>query len=400
MIDFRPFQGLLPAVKGTDRIEDRVSPPYDVIDEKQLSALKAKEFNITRITLGVEDGSYSKAAKVLESWIQNGKLKMDDDKAYYIMREEFSHSGRRYSRTGIMGALGLEAYEKGNISPHEETFPKIKEDRLNLLKATEAHLESIFCLYDNLDPKTMDAIASKATMLFEVLDETGTKHSFGKISDPELIEWIGAELGKKKLLIADGHHRYETALRYSSEHPGDKKKGYVLATLIAGNDPGLVVLPTHRLFKGIQITTDEFLFHAAKFFAIWEVQTMDEMARLLSINKRVSLGILMQDGRKFVFELAWKPTEDPLWTVDAYVCEELVLKKILQKKGDVAIDYDHDALSVEQKLIAGGGTMAVILSPPNLDNIWKVANEGEKMPKKSTYFYPKVWSGFVGYLMR
>jgi len=400
MIDFRPFHGLLPVVRGSDRIEDRVSPPYDVIDEKQLSALRLKKLNITRITLGGEDGSYTKAAKLLESWIASQKLIEDDHEAYYIMRQEFSYFGQHYIRTGIMGTLGLEAYEKGNISPHEETFPKIKEDRLNLLKATEAHLESIFCLYDHLDAKTMEAVVSKATMLFEVVDETGTKHSFGKISDSEMIGKLKSQLAKKKLLIADGHHRYETALRYSSEHPNDPKKGFVLATLVAGNDPGLVVLPTHRIFKSVQIGTDELLFHAAKFFAIWEVQTIEEMSRLLSINSRVSLGVLMADGRKFVFELAWKPTDDPLWSVDAYVCEELVLKKILQKKGEVTVDYDHDALSVEQKLKAGGGSMAVILSPPKLDAIWKVASEGEKMPKKSTYFYPKIWSGFVSYLMR
>jgi uncharacterized protein (DUF1015 family) len=400
MIDFRPFRGVLPVVKGSDRIEDRVSPPYDVIDEKQLAVLKAKPFNITRITLGADDSGYSKSAKLLESWLGSEKLREEDVEAYYIVWQEFNHSGKHYMRTGIMGALRLETYETGNISPHEETFPKVKEDRLNLLKATEAHLESIFCLFDHLDPKTMDAISSKATVLFEVVDETGTKHSFGRISDTELIGRLRSELGSKKLLIADGHHRYETALRYSSEHPDDMRKGFVLATLVAGNDPGLVVLPTHRIFKGVQINTEELLFHAAKFFAIWEVQTMEEMMRLISINSRVCLGVLMADGRRFVFELAWSPTQDPLWSVDAYVCEELVLKKILQKKGDVTVDYDHDALSVEQKLKAGGGSLAIVLSSPKLDSIWKVASEGEKMPRKSTYFYPKVWSGFVVYLMR
>jgi len=400
MIDFLPFHGLLPAIEGADRIEDRVSPPYDVIGEKQLSALKSKEFNITRITLGGDDKGYSKAAELLDSWIRSKKLKMDGQEAYYIMKQEFTQAGHRFIRTGIIGVLGVQPYDNGNISPHEETFPKVKEDRLNLLRATGAHLESIFCLYDRLDPRILKAINSKASTLFAVMDEQGTEHSLGRISDQHLIAELRTELSKKKLLIADGHHRYETALRYSTEHPDDAKKGFILATLVASNDPGLVVLPTHRIFKGIQISTDELLFHAAKFFAIWEVQTMDEMARLLSVNNRVCLGVIMADGRKFIFELAWKPTEDPLWSVDAYVCEELVLKKILQKKGEVAVEYDHDATSVEGKVSAGGIGLAVILSPPKLDAIWKVASEGEKMPKKSTFFFPKVWSGFVAYLMR
>jgi uncharacterized protein (DUF1015 family) len=400
MIDFRPFHGLLPSVEGQDRIEDRVSPPYDVISDAQLAVLKSNPFNITKITLGGDENGYSNAARMLQAWIDSGKLRTDEDDCYYVMRQEFVHSGEKFVRTGIMGALGLQGYEAGNISPHEETFPKVKEDRLNLLKATEAHLESIFCLYDHLDPKAFDAITKRATKLFEVAENSGTKHTLSRVSDPEAIKTVKSELGKKKLLIADGHHRYETALRYSLEHPQDHNKGYVLATLVAGNDPGLVVLPTHRIFKGIQVNTEEFLFHASKFFAIWEMLSMEEMARMLSMNSRVSLGILMADGRKFVFELAWKPTDDPLWSVDAYVCEELLLKKILQKKGEVAIEYDHDVASTEQKLKEGGGVLAVILSPPKLDAIWKVASEGEKMPKKSTYFYPKVWSGFVAYLMR
>jgi len=400
MIDFLPFHGLLPVVEGADRIEDRVSPPYDVIGEKQLASLKSKEFNITRIILGGDENGYSNAAELLDSWIRSKKLKEDDKEAYYVIRQQFAHSGHSFVRTGIVGILGVQPYEEGNISPHEETFPKVKEDRLNLLRATEAHLESIFCLYDQLDSGILNAIHSKANMLFEVTDEQGTKHSLGRISDQALIARLRAELGKKKLLIADGHHRYETALRYSTEHPDDSKKSYVLATLVASDDPGLVVLPTHRIFKGIRISTDELLFHAAKFFAIWEVRSMDEMVRLLSVNSRVCLGIMMADGRKFVLELAWKPTDDPLWSVDAYVCEELVLKKILQKKGEVSVEYDHDSASVEGKVNAGGNGLAVILSPPKLDAIWKVANEGEKMPKKSTFFYPKVWSGFVSYLMR
>jgi uncharacterized protein (DUF1015 family) len=170
--------------------------------------------------------------------------------------------------------------------------------------------------------------------------------------------------------------------------------------LVAGNDPGLVVLPTHRLYGGVEINTEEFLFHASKFFAIWVVKTLEEMTKLMSVNARVSLGIIMGDGRRFVFELAWRPSEDPLWSVDAYVCEELILKKILQKKGEVSVKFDHEVTSIEEKLMSGGGALAVVLSSPKLDSIWKVAKEGEKMPKKSTYFYPKVWYGFVAYLMR
>lgn len=399
MVDFLPFDGLLPKIGMKDAIEDRVSPPYDVISEETLRILQSKPYNITRITLGAEDGNYAKAADLFEDWISKGKLVVDEDECYYVIQQTFSHEGKEVTRTGLMGALRLEPYDTGNISPHEETFPKVKEDRLNLLRATKSHLESIFCLYDRMEAGLTRDVFAKMETIFEVTDKDGTRHVFGRISNKTLIEAIKRELGGKRLLIADGHHRYETALRYSTENPGDPRKGYVLATMIAGNDPGLVVLPTHRIFSGVQIATEEFLHHASKFFAIWEVGTLEEVVTLTTKNDRPSLGVLMADGRKFVFELAWKPTDDPLWSVDAYVCEELVMNKILKKKGEVKVDFDHEATSVAEKMGGKAGCLAVLLSPPKLEVIWQVAKEGEKMPRKSTYFYPKVWSGFVVYRM-
>jgi len=400
MVEFLPFKGLIPQLSGDEIISDRVSPPYDVIEEVELKRLQGSPHNITRITLGSRDGNYDGPAASFRSWISEGRLKEDPRDCFYLLRQTFARDGRQMVRTGIMGALRIEPYEAGSISPHEETFPKVKEDRLNLLRATEAHLESIFCLYDEIDQTIMAEALGKAEMLFSYKDQDGTEHAFGRISDGASIKELRSALAHKKLLIADGHHRYETALRYSQEHGSDERKGYVLATLVAGNDPGLAVMPTHRIFKGIEISMDEFLFHASKFFAIWEVKSLGEVVRLISLNKRTSLGVLFPGGQMFVFELAWRPTDDPLWSVDAYVCEELLLKKILQKKGEVKVDYDHDATSAAKKVDAEGAALAVILSPPKLDVIWTVAKEGEKMPRKSTYFYPKVWSGFVALDMR
>jgi uncharacterized protein (DUF1015 family) len=246
----------------------------------------------------------------------------------------------------------------------------------------------------------MAEIEDEAEILFEVVDKDGTKHAFGRISDGGTVRRIAEEIAGKKLLIADGHHRYETALKYSIENAGDEKKRYVLATLVPGNDPGLAVMPTHRIFKNVQIATEELLQRASSFFAIWEMLSLDEMLRYMRANDRVCLGVIMANGQKFVFELAWKPADGPLWSVDTYVCEELILNKILSKKGEVTVEYDHDALSVAKKMENGAETLAVILSPPKLETIWQVAKEGERMPKKSTYFHPKVWSGFVAYNMR
>lgn len=399
MVEFLPFRGLIPRLAAGESIEARASPPYDVIGPEELAKLQAMPCNVTRVTMGGQDSNYEEAGRRLRDWIDEGRLAQDDEDCYYVLRQTFLSQGRKVTRTGLVGALRLEPYEGGRISPHEETSPKVKEDRLNLLRAASAHLESIFCLYDRLDEALLREMASQAEGLFSLTDGDGTVHSFARISDRALVSRLGQALAEKSLLIADGHHRYETALRYSQENPGDGKKGYVLATLVAGNDPGLTVMPTHRIFKNVEINLDDLLFRASKFFAIWEARSMEELMRMIERNSRTSLGAIMPGGQKFIMELAWRPNEDPLWSVDAYVCEELVLKKILQKKGDVLVEYDHDAASAAAKASGDGVTMVVLLSPPRMDLIWAVAREGEKMPRKSTYFFPKVWSGFVAYDM-
>ncbi|MEM0449044.1 MAG: DUF1015 domain-containing protein [Methanomassiliicoccales archaeon] len=399
MVDFLPFKGLLPRLSDAESIDQRVAPPYDVISPEELLGLQAKPFNVSRITLGGEGSNYERAARLLREWIKHGKLMKDEEECYYLLTQTFTYQNHKITRTGLMGALRLEPYENGNISPHEETFPKVKEDRLNLLRATSAHLESIFCIYDDMDIRLLDEMKERAERIFTFIDNYGTEHCFSRISDNDMKSTLNAVLKNKKLLIADGHHRYETALRYAQENTDDERKKYLLATLVAGNDPGLAVLPTHRIFRNVQIGVDEFLLRASNFFAVWEARSMDELFRLTANNSRPSLGVVMPGGRMFILELAWRPSEDPLWSIDAYVCEELILKKILEKKGEVKVEYDHDALSAVSKTEQEGVAMAIILSPPRMDLIWEVAKSGQRMPKKSTYFYPKVWSGFVIYDM-
>jgi uncharacterized protein (DUF1015 family) len=402
MVEFLPFTGLIPKLSDIEDIGDRVSPPYDVIGDEERQRLQSAKGNITRITLGAKEGDYDEAARELAKWIDEGRLVSTHEDCYYLYRQTFVAHGKELARTGIMGRLRLESYDKGNIMPHEETFPKVKEDRLNLLRATSAHLESIFGIFDRMDKKVLESL-ERAEKLFDYEDPAGGRHSFSIIRDKGTIEQLRSFLAAKKLLIADGHHRYETALKYSMENPGDRDKGYVLATLVASDDPGLVVEPTHRLLKSINIPPEQFMNATVKDFGIWEMRSLEELGRAMSRSKRVMIGIMFRDGKIFALDHVRPPNDDPMWSIDTYVCEELVIKpvqSILPADNQMKVEYDHALESVREKMRGGGYDMAIILSPPQLETIWTLAKSGRKMPKKSTYFYPKVWSGFVIYQMR
>ena len=191
MVDFRPFRGVLPHLSKGEDIADRVSPPYDIISAEEQAKLQAKPCNITRITLGAVDGRYEQAAGLLDSWLSSGKLVQDKEECYYLYRQGFKDGERWLTRNGIIGVLRSEGYEAGNIIPHEETFPKVKEDRLNLLRATATHCESIFGLYDRSEVD-MSEVEKSATKLFECTDVSGTRHQLYRISDRGMVEAIQA----------------------------------------------------------------------------------------------------------------------------------------------------------------------------------------------------------------
>ena len=399
MVTFLPFRGYTPPA-GAD-IAQRVAPPYDVINEQEKQRLQSLPGNITRITLGAKDGSYQVARKELDDWIEKGMLVQSSKDSFYLYRQTFVYEGKERTRTGIMGRLLIEPYEQGNILPHEETFSKVKADRLNLLEATESHLESIFGIYEDMDRTIASALKKNSREMFHFKDNQDVTHSFLELKDEKTVDSVISMLKKKKMLIADGHHRYETSMRYSQDHPDDEKKRYVVATLVASDDAGLIVEPTHRILSLPDTSTEQLLSLVAKDFGLWEMQSLDQLVKMLASSKRVALGLATPDGRLFVAEHLGKPDQNPLSKVDAFVCEKVLLQHTLKDLVDAntSIEYDHEAHSVLEKMKTGKYSMAVILSPPDLGLIWTVAKAGKKMPKKSTFFFPKIWSGFVIYRM-
>ena len=252
MVTFVPFPGFRPALKNEETIEDRISPPYDVIGPDYLAELQSKPNNVTRFTLMPENGRYHNSRKELDAAITDGSLIQDTD-SFYLYKQTFDDKGTTRVRTGLAGLLKTESFDAGNIIPHEETFSKVKADRLNLLRDMETHLESIFGIYDGFTAELNAAIRDAAEKVYDYTDKDGVRHEYFKISNPDVTSRITEELKDQSMMIADGHHRYETALNFSLENPGNEKKSYVLATLVAADDEGLVIWPTHRLITAEDI---------------------------------------------------------------------------------------------------------------------------------------------------
>ena len=395
MVDFQPFRPLIPRLNNGEDIIGRVSPPYDVISPSELARLKGHRFNVTNITLGGIDGDYTEAGRLIESWLKDGALAQDRKDCFYIYKQTFCQGDLCWQRTGIIGVMAAKGYAEGVVA-HEETFPKVKEDRLNLLRGTETHCESIFGIFDGISLRLKDRIDDHETKVLEFTDPQKVRHCLFRVCDQETVMGIIEELSGKTVLIADGHHRFETASRYAQDNAGDAKKGYVLTTLVPSNDPGLLVYPTHRLVKELAMPTDRFLeFMRARF----ELQEENDVATLLgSLEGRRSsdLGLVL-DGKAYLASPK-DLSSDPMWELDSYVCQEMVLK------GDAwstepAVEYEHDTAEAERKIVEGY-RLAVLLRSPSVSKIWELARQDRRMPKKSTYFWPKMWSGFVYYRMR
>lgn len=400
MVEFCPFEGFLPKLKD-ESISDRVSPPYDVIDDREMNRLKGLRFNVARITLGGENGRYPKAASELEKWVREGAIVKDERESFYLYRQSFQLKGERFTRTGLVGLLHLEPYEKGIVLPHEETNPDVKEDRLNLLRATEAHLESILGLYKGEDVDIQKLLAGDCVELYRFEDDTGTLHTFSRVTDRAVADRMTTIMRKKKILIADGHHRYETALRYSMEDPADARRRWILATLVESADPGLLVFPTHRVLRGPAGFEETLVQTLAEDFELTQVDDPRELETCRKPGVR-SMGLMLNDQSMYRCELKSRPSNDPLWDIDSYVFEELVRRKLLDSTGlgrSVKMSYNHDMSAISRKLSAGEFSATFILRAPSMEDIWKVTESGRLMPRKTTYFWPKIWSGFVFHLL-
>lgn len=393
-----------------------VAPPYDVIDGVMERRLKEDRLNITHITLGDENDKYAIAARRLKTWLKDGVLVKDPEDSFYIYEQTFSTSnGTPRVRSGIVAAVKLEDFSKGIIMPHEKTIPKHRADRMLHMCAVSGNTEQIFLLYD--DPTDgVEAILADARKREEVLrfvDPEGVHHRIIKVSQPETVSKISKLLEPAKLLIADGHHRYETALEYRNakrEKDGSKEGempyDYIMATLISFRNPGLVVFPTHRLIKEVDPKLIQKLPKALEEeFVLKKIDGADALAEAVDKSAVPAFGVWIPATRTYLYAVPKhkEKSGDPMQDLPVFMVQERVLKRFLGYTSEmldtkVNIEYVKGTGPTKYAMASGEFQACFFVKPPSVEQVMAVAEAGQKMPHKSTYFFPKIWSGALLYL--
>jgi len=428
MPEIQAFRGVRYNLGHVGSLSQVIAPPYDVIDPALQDQLyKLHPANVIRLELNREEpgddanSRYQRAAKFLRSWEAEGVLMTDSDPALYVYHQQFDHAGTRYTRRGFMARVRLERFGEGNVFPHEETMSGPKLDRLMLTRACRANLSQVFGLYP--DPESavqnqLERITSGATPL-EATDHLGVLHRLWPVTDVMAISAATAAMGPKPIFIADGHHRYETACNYRDElaasgplspfHPAN----FVLMMCVGMSDPGMIVLPTHRLFRGLPAMTsaqliaklgDRFTTRLAGEGTdladrVWEeIETNDQQGTLgfyTAKDERWTLASLTEAGRARMAELAPEHSAD--WQgLGVSILHRLVIDDLLGAPADLPRPkYVHLTSEVVEGLETDEFPLAALVMPATLDHIRSISQHHERMPAKSTYFYPKLVSGLV-----
>jgi len=411
LANLQPFRPYRYTAKAGDPA-NLLTQPYDKISpDMQRRYLAASPYNLVRIILGERresdddsDNVYTRAAAYLNDWIRDGILAQDDAPAFYAYSQKFTvpDSGELLIRKGFIGLGKIEDYSANVVFRHEQTLSGPKKDRLELLRKTRAHFGQIFMLYP--DPaRVVDQVVNAASAgdpALRVRDDDGVEHSLWPISNPEEVAHIRRLMADKKLLIADGHHRYETALAYRNENPGDLAAEYVMMTFVNMQAPGLKILATHRVLRNLEH------FDALKFFekavnAGWSVGAVGSIEKLKERMatpdpKLVQIGVITH-GEARLMQHPRKEGE-----LDVPVLHDQVLAGLLGIGEDAVrnesyIKYVRGIDAAAAEVLDKGAQVAFLLEPTPIDDMARIAFAGGVMPQKSTDFYPKLLSGLTIY---
>jgi uncharacterized protein (DUF1015 family) len=402
-----PFRALHYDRDRTGGLQDVVAPPYDVIDAGQRAALLARSpYNVVEIDLPTGEDPYAHAAELFGQWQHDGVLVRDEEPALWALAQDYTGpDGQRRTRHGFFARVKVEDYGPGRIRPHERTHPGPKEDRLRLTRATRANLSPIFSLYDDPAGAAWGALAPHLEQApwAEVTDEDGTTHRLWRVADAGAAEAVAAALAPAELLIADGHHRYETARVYREEGGA----GHVLMCLVALQDPGLTVFPTHRLITSLDDRRRESL--RATIQRDFDISPVDAEQLEPNGDGAVRMGYLDAHHRRplmltlrdqAIADAALPDKPEPYRRLDTAVLEALVLQGALgMTEDDIShlhgLDYARDLAQARERVESGAAEAAFFMGATPVERVRDVAATGESMPPKSTYFFPKVLTGMV-----
>ena len=419
MAEFLPFQGLRYNHRKV-QLSNVLAPPYDVVKGNMRDELVARSpYNVIEIELpeGEGDAKYGNAAEILQSWRNINILKLDDP-GFYVYEQEFAvpGSGDIKKRRGVLGALRLEEFGKG-VQPHEHTLSGPKQDRLKLLRATEANISPIFGLYNDADgwSNALLDVVCQGKPDGEATDGDGIIHRLWHVTDDETVNAVVASLEEESILIADGHHRYETALNYrnecaaaASEWTGEEGGNWVMMMCVSTNDPGLIILPTHRAVKNVD--SAKVLQLPGELEKYFDVKPLpfDQLEEAINSESNPSIGVILQNATYQVtlkegnahLDAMDKERSTAYNELDVTVLHRLILENQLEVDAQKLADGEHvsytiHAADAREKVLSGEAQAAFLLRSTRSEQVSDVADAGDKMPQKSTYFYPKLATGMV-----
>jgi uncharacterized protein (DUF1015 family) len=415
---------------GAD-ISKLIAPPYDVLDETSKASLLAQDgHNIVAVdlphlpakTVG-PDSTYAATGERYRQWQQQGVLGQRGKPAIYVYQQTYTVNERQFQRRGLIANVHVQPFGKatdgqGGIHPHEQTFSGPKEDRLKLMRATKTQLSPIFGLYSDAEnqvgPLLQQGIAGRAASFKGWTHNDVVLHEVWALDSGPAYDALLAKLSTADVFIADGHHRYNTALNYRNELaakgdlPADHPANWCMFVLIAMQDPGMIVLPTHRVFGGMtNFTFDAFAKATAGKLNIQRVdgRSLDALEKLLPQHGPHAMGIVTKDATAIVTTVGTDPLkashaqQSEAWRqLDVAVLQHVIVEGICQPafcgNGEVTWKFPH-SLDEVKKQLAGEGQLAAILQPTPLASVRLVSEAGELMPQKSTFFYPKLATGLV-----
>jgi len=415
MVDIRPFR----AIRYTEQAGDPknlITQPYDKIDNGlQKEYYEKSAYNYCRLILPMGENKYEIARQQTQKWMREGILAKDEEPAVFVCRQEFEVFGRTYIRTGLIAALRLYPYNENVVFPHEVTYGEPKVDRLSMLRTVQKDLEPVFLIFSDPESRILKFFAeiTKARPIIEVEDSFGVKHAVWRVTDPEKIKLVQKALEGKALVITDGHHRYESALAYRDERrmqevwTEDSAFNFHMSYMVPIQDEGLVVLPTHRLLKKIELTSDTWQ-QLKKFFAVSEIDpTAEALEGFLESHRKEhafciydgskAYGLLLKD-EKAVSELVNVSYSRKAHVLDVIILRDVVFKTIM-KTAELKIDddilYVESTRSALEKVDNGEAKLAFLVNCTDPETVWQVARKHERLPEKSTDFYPKPVSGLM-----
>jgi len=437
MPQIKAFRGLRYNMAQIGSLSDCIAPPYDVVDGQLQAELYAKSpYNFIRLELtkpeaGETDPNaiYNRAAALFRQWCRDGVLQPEPDPAIYVYHQVFDYAGRTYTRRGFMARIRLVRFGEGNIYPHEQTHAKAKDDRLRLTRACQANLSQIFGLYPDPENAAQNLleqhIAGRAAL--EAVDHLGVTHRLWPVSDMQVIGQVAALVEDKPMFVADGHHRYETACNYRDELasqaggklPDEHPAQYVLSMMVSMDDPGLIVLPTHRLIQGCAALTAEQVRHKLQpYFDCEAAGTGPQNAakvwkQIETLNDQSVLGLYTQADSQWTLVSAKPEAEARMRQIAAEQSDDwrqlgvALLHRLVFE--DLLGVHEHELpkptyVHLVEEVVAGlegrleghhSYPLAALVMPATVNDIRAVSLHNERMPAKSTYFYPKLLSGLV-----